>query len=622
MLKKKKLQKQAASLFVCGLTLAPYASPMGVLADDISFNYSYSSKNCDVFKDADTDGGSDSSDSKPGAPVSGSSFAQKVAGNEKHVREVLDYLKKMGGFSGEDIAVIMAHAARESAFDPTIENPSGNVAGIFQMGIGGVNGARALRNPKIKAGDKSTYTVQNWMDLFKMEIMSDKATVIWGGSATFYQGDHHGWPGFANAKNLTDKLQSFNEGYEGVDFLNDPQSKSKDVEQWTKDILNDFPELKSIKADYSKFPKPGQGTGANTGTDSGEEDKSLKSTDDCDDWEWEEGESNSDIVNEAMKWENHFIYGQVRDLGQFKDWLNPPKGVPTDCSGFVWFVLNKLGYDMPPNMQMATPLMESDAKGEHKYFEEVPMKDAKAGDIIVVNVGGGSGNDGHTGILQEDWDGASSVASSKTKIIDMHGPIGAQGPSKDHIVSEAMGSLLTGGERVTFMRAKKNGKVGAGSSGTKRRRVRKGSKKKVKTEGNAPITEADFDRLNKITNAYPYKQCTWGAAVMAPWAGMWGNGGDWGRNAKAEGYTVDNKPEPGALLCMPPGSSGGDPVYGHIAYVGGVKNGKILIFEANYGGTAQAADPRGIGQYRGWTDVDPSWQFIHPKPGDRSKMKP
>ncbi|MDN6167113.1 MAG: peptidoglycan hydrolase, partial [Tetragenococcus koreensis] len=39
------------------------------------------------------------------------------------------------------------------------------------------------------------------------------------------------------------------------------------------------------------------------------------------------------------------------------------------------------------------------------YFKQIKPNNAKAGDVVIVNVGGGLGNNGHTAILLEDWHG-------------------------------------------------------------------------------------------------------------------------------------------------------------------------------------------------------------------------
>ncbi|MGK3936742.1 peptidoglycan hydrolase, partial [Enterococcus faecium] len=45
----------------------------------------------------------------------------------------------------------------------------------------------------------------------------------------------------------------------------------------------------------------------------------------------------------------------------------------------------------------------------------VSPSDAKAGDVVIVNLGSGVGNDGHTAILAEDWHGLT------TKIVEQGG---------------------------------------------------------------------------------------------------------------------------------------------------------------------------------------------------------
>lgn len=148
----------------------------------------------------------------------------------------------------------------------------------------------------------------------------------------------------------------------------------------------------------------------------------------------------SDVVQQAKKWLGWFHYGQVHPsptLGS--DLKNPKKSGYTDCSGFVWLVLNKCGYKVPSNMGWFTGSMASDAKGKHRWLKECSEKDAKAGDVLIYNCGGGSGNNGHTAILEEDWHGNS------TKIIEMGGT--GSGGVNEATVHDAFLSLL-GGSRV------------------------------------------------------------------------------------------------------------------------------------------------------------------------------
>ena len=97
---------------------------------------------------------------------------------------------------------------------------------------------------------------------------------------------------------------------------------------------------------------------------------------------------------------------------------------------------------------------------------------------------------------------------------------------------------------------------------------------------------------------YPWGQCTWGVKVMAPWVGThWGNANQWANSAIAAGYSTGSTPKPGSII-MWPGLGGG---YGHVAYVTDVReDGMIQVMEANFAGSAEAADPRGLQNYRGW----------------------
>lgn len=147
---------------------------------------------------------------------------------------------------------------------------------------------------------------------------------------------------------------------------------------------------------------------------------------------------NSDVLTVAKAWLGWFHYEQIHpapDLGS--DLKNPNKTGHTDCSGYVWLVLNKAGYSVPGNMGWYTGSMANDAKGAHKYFKQVTESEAQAGDVVIVNVGDGGGDGGHTGILTEKWKG------KETKIIQ-------EGGNGDSVNTEAFGtsftSLLAGGD--------------------------------------------------------------------------------------------------------------------------------------------------------------------------------
>ncbi|RKV90599.1 MAG: CHAP domain-containing protein, partial [Streptococcus sp.] len=107
------------------------------------------------------------------------------------------------------------------------------------------------------------------------------------------------------------------------------------------------------------------------------------------------------------------------------------------------------------------------------------------------------------------------------------------------------------------------------------------------------------------TESYPVGQCTWGAKALAPWAGpYWGNGGQWGYSAAAEGYRVDKTPEVGAIVSWDDGG------YGHVAVVVAVSGNMIQVKESNYLGQQY------INNFRGWFDPNAglgSVLYIHPR---------
>ncbi len=76
----------------------------------------------------------------------------------------------------------------------------------------------------------------------------------------------------------------------------------------------------------------------------------------------------------------------------------------TDCSGFVWLVLKLAGYKVPADMGWYTGSMEKDATGPQTYLKKISLSEARAGDIVIVNMNGtsGAGANGHTLILTSD----------------------------------------------------------------------------------------------------------------------------------------------------------------------------------------------------------------------------
>lgn len=113
-------------------------------------------------------------------------------------------------------------------------------------------------------------------------------------------------------------------------------------------------------------------------------------------------------------------------------------------------------------------------------------------------------------------------------------------------------------------------------------------------------------------NTYPVGQCTWGVKELAPWASnWWGNANTWAIYAASYGFQTGYTPVEGAIAVWTSGT------YGHVAYVTAVDpaTGLIQVMEANYGGTGENPDPRGLGNYRGWFDPNESGAvtYIYPQ---------
>ena len=88
-------------------------------------------------------------------------------------------------------------------------------------------------------------------------------------------------------------------------------------------------------------------------------------------------------------------------------------------------------------------------------------------------------------------------------------------------------------------------------------------------------------------NTYPEGECTWGAKILAPWAGnYWGNGGEWAASAARAGFRTGSVPQVGAIAVWQGG-------YGHVAVVYQVSGNKIAVQESNYAGKRYIADHRG-----------------------------
>ena len=121
----------------------------------------------------------------------------------------------------------------------------------------------------------------------------------------------------------------------------------------------------------------------------------------------------------------------------------------------------------------------------------------------------------------------------------------------------------------------------------------------------APVATTSRPTYSSSASSYPVGECTWGAKILAPWAGdYWGNGGQWAASAAAAGFRTGSQPQVGAIACW---NDGG---YGHVAVVTAVQSTtSIQVSESNYLGN------RSIGNYRGWfnpTTAQGTVTYIYP----------
>lgn len=316
-------------------------------------------------------------------------------GTEENAAQVFKFFREHLGATPEGAAGPMGCMDFESGgFNPAIENPSSGAYGLAQWLGSRKDALKAFADEKGK--DMSNLGVQ--LEFLKKELEN---------------------PYYAKAKaalKLTDVHEAQHQWllwFEGL---------SQDSSQWHSEERN-----KRADKWFAKFGvnDPASASVLETGADSD------SGTLEC--YSPTSGDS-GDIVETAKGLKGYFTYSQDFRT-TFGDPQNPDRNGQADCSSFVWLVLTKAGYKSSPTA-WATPTMTADARNNKKWLEEVPEAEAKAGDVLVVNQGAGTGNDGHTAILLEAWHGFD------TKIIEMGG--GSSGAVHESTVQYSFGSLLSG----------------------------------------------------------------------------------------------------------------------------------------------------------------------------------
>lgn len=305
---------------------------------------------------------------------------------------------------------------------------------------------------------------------------------------------------------------------------------SEFASDWAVTVKNNFSDLgypKSVSDYFQKMKAKGymvkwQGYQANMETgyklwtgkstvanatktaDAGDEDTG----EDCD---TDSSVASGSIVKEAKKWVGKFYYSYARSANAH--WKNPSSSDTTDCSGFVWFVFKRLGIKVPSQV-WATPGMESDAKGSHTYLKQISAKDTKAGDVIIVNCGGGSGQDGHTAILLGHYTG------NNTKVVEMGG-------NGNRVNIETIGrsftSLLARSHRLTFARPTTAAKGDKSSSSSSSSSAGKGLSK-AEREAKEWIAHKESTGSYTARNGQYYGRYQLGLSYLAKGSSLGGDG--------------------------------------------------------------------------------------------------
>ena len=334
----------------------------------------------------------DATDASVSSSGSMGAWTQKGTKAYNVAKSLFDFFVKKEGFSGAGAAGAVANASRESSFNPKAYNPAGQVAGIFQWSLdgsvnGGTGGKGRISSGGYISGDgKRGLNLKNQLKLTHYEL-------------------HHGYsavrPLVGKATDPYQAAKDWSVRYEGV-ALSDEQTKLSKLKTDSQKAYRMFGGSK-YKAKNSLLGSAAKSADSSSSDQSGD--------DECDDGS--DIGNGGPLLDEAKKLLGYFTYGG-HGPASYGGWKHPNKNGQTDCSGFVWLAMKRAGYPVG-NDAFSTPTMEADARGPHKYLKQISAKNAKPGDVIIMNVGGGSGQNGHTAIIAGKYKGY------QTKIIEMGG---------------------------------------------------------------------------------------------------------------------------------------------------------------------------------------------------------
>lgn len=371
--------------------------------------------------------GSCSDDAYSGsASVKGSSGAWTQKGTKAYntAKTVFHRLIKDLGISGAAAAGVLGNIRQESGpeLSTAINNSSGDGGhGLMQWTFG--------RRTALTAFAKKQHLREDTLELQIRMIEHDmKNNALW-------LSGKYGQQSLKQFGHLTDPKEAamrfYISGMEtGAGLRSDPDGSGKNRAAYAEQAYRMF--------NGSKYKAKSILGGSSKGASSASSDQSGDNTCDDDDAIGTGGP----LLSQAKKLIGYFTYG-AHGVSGYGSWKHPNKNGQTDCSGFVWLAMKRAGYDVG-NDAFFTGTMEADAKGPHKYLKQIKAKDAKPGDVIIMNIGSGVGPNGHTAIIAGKYKGY------QTKIIEMGGD------NHDHVhtsnIEYSFYSLIHGGARVTWAR--------------------------------------------------------------------------------------------------------------------------------------------------------------------------
>lgn len=388
------------------------------------------------------------SGSNPTTSGATGSWTQKGSDAYNTAEKIFKYWPEKHGFSGAASAGIVGNVA--GAEDPSMkldqkELGGGSGGGLYQF----TPYTKYLENPK---SDKS-WSVENQGD------------VVWdlelGNNAIASYGLHLNTSQFAQLDDPAKAAEAWERGYERPGSIEATLSQRQAAAQKAYEMFGGA----NIKANSALLSAAGtaNGTGNNGGVS--QSNSGNSSNPDCpgsNSGNETPGDNGSvvSIARSLMGWfhyphpDSHNVQMCTKD-GKLNSKDDLKKDGITDCSGFVWIVLKLAGYNVPQGMAWFTGTMAADAKGPHKWFQQIDPKDAKPGDVIIVNEGSGVGGNGHTAIITENWHGYD------TKCINEGGDdetvFHNDGVCEDTIQRQ-FGSMLQAGDVTIARPVKSNGK--------------------------------------------------------------------------------------------------------------------------------------------------------------------